>query len=72
MIRMRDEGVGIGEEEMRKVKDPFFTTRREIGGTGLGLSISTTIIEDHGGVLELSSEPGKGTTAVITLPVKRE
>jgi polar amino acid transport system substrate-binding protein len=71
VIRVRDEGVGIGEKELMKVKDPFFTTRREIGGTGLGLSISTTIVEDHGGRLEIESEPGRGTVATVSLPRER-
>ena len=69
-ISVQDEGLGIPEGDLLKVKDPFFTTRREVGGTGLGLSISSTIIEDHGGTLELISEFGKGTTAIVSIPLK--
>jgi polar amino acid transport system substrate-binding protein len=51
--------------------DPFFTTKRNSGGTGLGLSISYNIVQNHGGDLSLQSVYGKGTTATITLPVKK-
>lgn len=69
VIEVIDEGVGIKPEALEHIKDPFFTTKREKGGTGLGLSISSTIIEEHNGVLNFTSAPGEGTTAVITLPV---
>jgi polar amino acid transport system substrate-binding protein len=52
--------------------DPFFTTKRSSGGTGLGLSISYNIVKAHGGDLEFTSEVGKGTTAILSLPVHRE
>jgi signal transduction histidine kinase len=56
---------------MKHVLDPFFTTKRNSGGTGLGLSISYNIIKNHGGNLLLTSIPGEGTRAEITLPVNR-
>jgi len=70
IVEVRDEGRGISPENMKHISDPFFTTRRDSGGTGLGLSISLSIINDHNGVLEFDSAPGKGTTAKIILPVK--
>ena len=68
-IIVRDEGRGISSEDLKYIMDPFFTTKRDIGGTGLGLSISYNIIKDHGGELIINSEVGKGTTAVIRLPL---
>lgn len=49
--------------------NPFFTTKRDKGGTGLGLAISYSIIKDHGGDLRIESVPGKGTKAIVELPV---
>jgi PAS domain S-box-containing protein len=65
-IEIQDEGEGISSEDMKKIFDPFFTTKQE--GTGLGLSVCYGIVKSHGGELSYSSEPGKGTTARITLP----
>jgi PAS domain S-box-containing protein len=65
-----DEGVGIPEENLRQIRDPFFTTRREAGGSGLGLSISVSIVEEHGGMLLIDSTPGRGTRAIVRLPRK--
>jgi len=72
LVKIRDEGVGIPEENMKYIIDPFFTSKRNSGGTGLGLSISAGIIEDHGGRLEFSSEPGKVTTVTASFPVIRQ
>lgn len=69
VLRVADEGRGIEKELIKKITDPFFTTRREDGGTGLGLSVSTRIIEEHGGTLNISSEPGIGSVFTIELPV---
>ncbi len=68
-LMIRDEGIGIEEESMGRIKDPFFTTKRENGGTGLGLSISDGIIKDHEGLLLFDSVPGEGTTVSIFLPI---
>ena len=69
IIRVTDEGAGMTEDTMDKIKNPFFSTKRDSGGTGLGLSISSKIVEDHRGSLEFESIPGKGTTASVLLPV---
>ncbi len=68
-LRVTDEGPGISEENLKRILDPFFTTKRDAGGTGLGLSISYNIAKDHGGKLDFNSEPGKGTTVTLSLPV---
>lgn len=66
-IRISDTGDGIAPELLPQVFYPYFTTKQ--GGTGIGLAISQKIIADHGGTIELESEPGKGTTVIVLLPV---
>ena len=68
LIDVVDEGIGILPENFSKITDPFFTTKRELGGTGLGLSVSYTIIKDHSGSFDFSSEPGKGTKIQLKFP----
>lgn len=69
IIEVRDSGVGMDKAVLAKIFTPFFTTK-EIGhGTGLGLSISHGIVTSLGGTIEVDSEPGKGTTFRVTLPV---
>jgi signal transduction histidine kinase len=67
-IKISDTGVGIKQEFLNKIKDPFFTTKPPGKGTGLGLSISQNIIADHKGEMLFSSKPGQGTKVVISLP----
>jgi PAS domain S-box-containing protein len=66
-VEFYDNGVGIKREDLNKVFDPFFTTRRETGGTGLGLSISFGIIRDFGGTIKVESEEGKFTRFIVEL-----
>lgn len=66
VVEFRDDGPGIRAEDLPRVGEPFFTTKR--GGTGLGLAIAQRIVERHGGVLTLESEAGRGTTARVQLP----
>ena len=68
MVEVKDEGEGMSEEVLSRIKEPFFTTKRMAGGTGLGLSISSRIVEEHGGTLHFQSEPGKGTVATVSFP----
>jgi two-component system sensor histidine kinase HydH len=63
-----DTGSGIPEEHLGRVFDPFFTTKKD--GTGLGLAITYRIIENHRGIIRVTSQPGKGTTFIITLPLE--
>lgn len=67
-LEVRDAGRGMTNELISRIKDPFFTTKRDSSGTGLGLSISDTIIRNHGGWLDFTSKPERGTTATILLP----
>ncbi|GFE62532.1 nitrogen regulation protein NR(II) [Geobacter sp. AOG2] len=65
-IRFSDSGPGIAASALARVFEPFFTTKPD--GTGLGLAITKKIIEAHGGMLEMESEVGKGTTVIVRLP----
>jgi PAS domain S-box-containing protein len=67
-VAVIDEGCGIAKEDLEKIVDPFYTTKRGEGGTGLGLTISYGIARDYGGTLTIDSTPGKGTIATLTLP----
>ena len=72
-IAIADSGSGIPPENLGRIFEPFFTTKEVGKGTGLGLSITYDIVtKKHGGRIEVTSEPGKGTTFVVTLPVKTE
>jgi two-component system, NtrC family, sensor histidine kinase HydH len=66
-IKISDTGIGISESNRKKLFSPFFTTKKN--GIGLGLVISYRIIENHRGTIDVASEPGKGTTFVVRIPV---
>jgi len=66
-----DSGSGIPPEEMSKIFEPFFTTKPPGRGTGLGLTITFGIIEEQGGRITVESEPGRGTSFRVCLPVQR-
>ncbi|HTY57875.1 MAG TPA: HAMP domain-containing sensor histidine kinase, partial [Bacteroidota bacterium] len=71
-VVVKDSGSGIRESDLKYIMDPFFTTKKDRGGTGLGLSVSNNIVRSHGGSLSLTSEPGRGTKAKVSLPVLQE
>ncbi len=69
-VQVRDDGVGIPPDLLPRLFEPFLTTKETGKGVGLGLAISKTIVERHGGVIEVESQPGRGTTFYIFLPVE--
>jgi signal transduction histidine kinase len=70
-IRIADTGCGIPQENLAKIRDPFFTTKEVGTGTGLGLSIVDEIIRSHNGQLLIESQVGKGSAFTVVLPIKR-
>jgi len=71
-ISFHDDGPGIPEENLERIFEPFFSTRKAGTGTGLGLSICHGIVTEHGGRIYAESEPGKGATFIVELPVVAE
>jgi len=69
-IRVSDNGKGIDPRHLNRIFEPFFTTKPVGVGTGLGLSVSYSIIQKHNGTIDVESEPGKGTTFTIRLPIQ--
>jgi len=67
-VSISDTGKGIDRLYLPHIFEPFFTTKDPGQGTGLGLSITYGIIQKHNGIIDVDSEPGKGTTFIITLP----
>lgn len=71
VVEIKDNGPGIPEDVMSKIRDPFFTTKEVGKGTGLGLSIVDKIIDTHFGELSIESTPGEGALFTIRLPIDR-
>jgi len=69
VLTVIDSGHGIDKEDLNKIFDPFFTTKEPGEGTGLGLSITYQILKELNGTIEYNSEKGKGTTAIISIPI---
>ncbi|HLE43482.1 MAG TPA: ATP-binding protein, partial [Methylomirabilota bacterium] len=67
-VRVEDSGPGMPPAVLARAFEPFFTTKRD--GSGLGLAVARRLLEGAGGRLALESEPGRGTRAVITLPLE--
>jgi len=67
-VYVKDTGEGIPPENISLLFEPFFTTKAKGAGSGLGLFVTHLIINQHGGAIEVESEPGKGTTFIIKLP----
>ena len=69
VIHIRDTGVGMSEETLARIQEPFFTTKGRGKGTGLGLSTARRNLQEHGGWMSVESEPGRGTTFTLHLPL---
>ena len=72
IVEISDNGVGIAPQDVDKIFDPFFTTKSDWKGTGLGLSVCYTIIGSHRGRIDVESEPGKGTTFTVVIPLSAQ
>jgi len=68
-IKIEDTGRGIPQEDREKIFEPFYTSKKPGEGTGLGLSVSYGIIKDHDGDILVDSQPGRGTTFTVLIPV---
>jgi len=71
-ISIADDGPGISRENLSRIFNPFFTTKEAGKGTGLGLSICHGIVSEHGGQMYARSQPGKGATIVVELPINSQ
>jgi signal transduction histidine kinase len=71
IVDIQDSGVGISEENIKRIYDPFFTTKSSGKGTGLGLAVTYGIIQEHGGRIFVDSSPGVGTRFRLKLPTRR-
>jgi len=71
LVDVHDTGVGISEEDIKRIYDPFFTTKSTGKGTGLGLAITYGIIQEHGGRIFVDSTPGEGTHFRLKLPTRQ-
>jgi CheY-like chemotaxis protein len=68
-VTVQDDGVGVAQEALPKLFDPFYTTKRPGGGTGLGLSICMSIVREHGGSIDVETLPAGGSAFTVYLPV---
>ncbi len=69
VLKVKDNGPGIAEELQRRIFEPFFTTKEVGSGTGIGLAFCHRVVESHRGRIKVESEPGKGASFVVVLPV---
>jgi signal transduction histidine kinase len=69
VMSVQDSGIGIEADDQSRIFEPFFTTKAGRGGTGLGLSVTYGIVTDHGGIIEVSSQMGRGSTFSVWLPL---
>jgi signal transduction histidine kinase len=68
VVSVGDTGIGISQLNQSRIFEPFFTTKGDQGGTGLGLSVTYGIVTDHGGQIDVESQPGKGSLFKVWLP----
>lgn len=71
-VAIQDNGIGIEPEKMDQIFQPFYTTKSSVKGTGLGLSVCHGIIQNHQGEIRAVSQPGKGSTFTVLLPIHEE
>ena len=71
-VTFTDDGYGIPESDLQRIFEPFFSTKTKHGGTGLGLSITYGLIQELGGSIGVQSEVGKGSSFIVTIPLKME
>ena len=69
VLSFADTGVGIGEDDMSKIFDPFYTSKDVGQGTGLGLSVTYSLVERMNGTISVQSEKGQGTCFTVKLPI---
>jgi len=72
LVTVADDGYGISEQDLKRIFEPFFSTKTKKGGTGLGLSLTQNFVREIGGKMDVESEVDKGTIFMITLPLKME
>jgi two-component system, NtrC family, sensor kinase len=71
-VSVTDNGHGISEKDLKRIFEPFFSTKTERGGTGLGLSITYGLVQEIGGNISVQSQVGKGTSFIVELPLRLE
>jgi len=69
-VAVCDQGSGVGDEDVDKIFDPFYTTKE--AGTGLGLSVAHQIVAQHGGIIKAERNAGPGMTFSLVLPLRRK
>ena len=72
LVQVIDNGPGMDKETQQRIFEPFFSTKPVGEGTGLGLSICYGIVQDHGGLMEVSSQLGEGATFSIWIPIGKQ
>ena len=72
IINVNDNGYGMDTQTLKRITEPFFTTRRTEGGSGLGLSVCSRIIKEHEGLMQIQSRPGKGTRIQLSFALVQE
>jgi signal transduction histidine kinase len=69
VVEVSDTGRGMTPAQRERIFEPFFTTKGQLGGTGLGLAICKEIVESHGGLIDVTSELGRGSSFTVRLPI---